>query len=111
MASSDGFIYLLQNQTSNVTTAAQHLNLGNDSAVIDVWGTWDGATVTIQTSTIPDSNGAVTWITVTDRFNVDFSFTDNTQITLTEFVYNQDIRAVVTNAGASTDLNCTLRPI
>lgn len=110
MATSDGYIQLLNAQTTNVTTSGVQLNYGKSSACVEVWGTWNGATVTLQIATQPVS-GVTTWITIADRFNIAFNFTADTSIALVDFVYNQYVRAVVTNAGASTNLNCIIRPI
>ncbi len=111
MATADGYIYILQNQTSNITTDPIQLNLGTNKASVMVWGTWDGANVILQSRTIPDTTSAVAWITIVDRLNLPFVFTEDTQITLTEFVYNQYVRAVVSNNGASTNLNCTIQVV
>ena len=109
------FIYLFEGVTSNTTTAAQQLSFGKKKAVLKVWGkpnvgdSWDGATVTIQTSTVADSDGNFTWITVRDEFNITFTFTADTQITLKDFVFNEEVRAVIANAGDTTNLNCTIQ--
>jgi len=104
-------LYLLQQQTTNVTTSPLLLNLSSNKAAMTIWGTWNGATVTIQVGTVPNIDSTVTWITVRDRLNVIYNFTQNMTITLTEYVNGQYIRAVLTGAGASTNLNCVLQVI
>lgn len=106
-----GYIYLLQNQTSNTTTDGVQLNFGTNRACVQIWGEWDGATVTLQTRTTPDTNDTPVWITVRDMTNTVFVFDENNQITMRDFVYNQYVRAVVEDAGASTDLNCTIQAV
>jgi hypothetical protein len=102
-------ITIFNAQTTNISGNPIVLNLGSDKAVITAWGTWGGATLQLQVGTIPDSGGNISWITITDRFNVAFSFTTNTQITMVEFVAQQLIRGVITNAGVSTSINCILQ--
>lgn len=109
--SGPGYIYILQNQISNITTDPVQLNFGSNTSSVMAWGTWDGAEVVLQTRTIPDTNDNVAWITIVDRFNIPFTFTEDTQITLTEYVYTQYVRAVVTNAGAGTDINLTIQAV
>lgn len=106
-----GYIYLLQNQTSNTTTDGIRLNFGTNRASLMIWGTWDGASVTIQTRSIPDTNDTPVWIAVRDMTNTIFVFDEDNQITMRDFVYNQYVRAVVANAGAATDLNCTIQVV
>lgn len=111
MSNPKDMIYILSQQTTDVTTNTFYLDLSSSKAVVTVWGTWDGASIVIQVGTVPTLDGNTTWITVTDRLNIPFNFTEDTTITFTEFVYSQPLRAVLTNAGASTNLNCTLQVI
>lgn len=104
-------IYIFNQQTTSATSTVAYLDLTSNKAALTAWGTWDGATMTIEVGTVPTLDSVTTWITVTDRLNIPFVFTSNTTITLTEYVFGQPIRGVITNAGASTNLNCTIQVI
>lgn len=104
-------IYIFSQQTTNATSNVYYLELTSNKAVLTAWGEWDGASLIIQVGTVPTLDSTTTWITVTDRLNIPFVFTTNTTITLTEYVYGQPIRGVLSNAGASTNINCTLQVI
>lgn len=104
-------LYIFQQETSNTTSEIQLLNFTDNKAVVTVWGTWDGATLTLEVGTIPTLDSAITWMVINDRLNIPFEFTENNHITLTEFVNGQPIRGIITNAGASTVLNCVIQVI
>lgn len=104
-------LYLLQQQTTNITTEGLKLNVTSARAVITLWGTWDGATITLQVNTIPSIDGVYTWIDVKDLGNADTAFSEDQTVTIKDYVKGQSIRAVLADAGASTSLNCTLQVI
>jgi len=85
---------LLENASSTPST---NIFWGGQGTLY-VWGTWDGATVTLQAS--PD-NGT-TWIDLEDA-----TFTQNTVTNITLHTMNQ-IRASISGAGGSTSLNAKI---
>lgn len=104
-------LYLLQQQTTNTTTDGLKLNVTSSKAVVTFWGVWDGAEVKLQVNTVPSIDNVYTWIDVKDLSNAFLQFTEDQTVTLKDYVKGQSIRAVVTNAGASTSINCTLQVI
>lgn len=112
MANKTGdLITVFQNQTTNITGDPIILRLASNKAVVFAWGIWDGATLVIEASTIPDSQGNRAWIIVKDRLNNDFVFQEDTQITLVDFVPQQLLRGRIIGAGAGTNINCNLQII
>ena len=83
--------------TAASSTPSTVFNWGGDGTVC-VYGTWDGATVTIQVS--PDGS---TWIDLEDA-----TFTDDiaTNINLNDL---WQIRANISSAGGSTSLTAEIR--
>lgn len=110
MANTNDPIFVFQAQTTNATTSPLYLNYAN-KVVVQSWGTWDGATLVLEEGIITGTNDSPTWVVITDKLNIPFEFTENATLTLTDFIYNQPIRGVITNAGGSTSLNCTLQVI
>lgn len=89
----DGDLTLLSAVTANSNgTAAEW---GGGQGLLSAWGTWDGATVTLQHS--PD--GGTTWINVPGG-----AFTANDSA-LMSFPARKKLRAVVSGVGTSS-LNC-----
>ena len=104
-------IYIFNQQTTNATSSNQYLDLTSNKAVVSAWGTWGGAQLQLQVGTIPTLDNVTTWVTIRDRFNIPFTFTENITITLTEYVNNQPIRGIITNASGSTVINCIIQVI
>lgn len=104
-------IYIFNQETTNATSDTYYLNFTSNKTVVTAWGTWDGATLTLQVGTVPTLDNTITWMTITDRLNLPFEFTENNNITLTEYVNGQPIRGIITNAGAGTVLNCIIQVI
>lgn len=111
MSTPTDMLYIFDQQTTDATSDTLYLNLTSNKAAVTAWGTWDGASLTIQVGTVPTLDNVITWITVNDRLNNQFVFADNTTITLTEYVYGQPIRGVLSGSGASTNVNCTIQVI
>jgi len=98
-------IQLLENQTidtsgSQLSQDTQNTLLMGEYRTVTAWGTWDGATVTLEFS--PDEG--TTWIACGD----DTTFTADGGGNL--YVAPQGIllRGSVTSAGASTDVNLSM---
>jgi len=98
-------INFFSGQTTNVTTNAVICPF--NTGVLKISGTWNGATVQLQTST----PGSTTFVPVTDANGNALTWTQNTQVTIQNIVWDDQIQAVLANAGASTNLNCTLQRI
>lgn len=104
-------IYLLKQQTSNITTDPIKMNFSSPEVSLQIWGTWDGASVSLEVSTVPSIDSVTSWITIRDWSNTFVSFEYDQTVTLKEYIKGQSIRAVLTNAGANTSINCTLQAI
>lgn len=87
--------------STNSTTYKIPFNQG----VLKAWGTWNGATVTLWGAT----PGSATFIQLSDPFLNPISLTSNSQLTLENIVWNDEIYATISNAGASTSLYVTLQ--
>lgn len=104
-------LYLLQQQTTNTTTQAYKINFTSPSVSLIIWGTWNGAKVTIQVSTVPNIDNVTSWVTVRDWANSFEQFYRDQTVTLKEYVKGQYIRAIVSGAAPGTSINCTLQVI
>jgi hypothetical protein len=82
------------------------LGYSDCKCVVKVTGTFDGASVVINTY----SYDGIDVIPVTNVSGTGVVFTANKQVTLTEFVNNEPFQVVVTNAGAGTSLKMSLQP-
>lgn len=102
-----GTKYLLQNATSDGAGSATVLNYTEQKVLLQAFGTWGGATVVVQTIA-PDN---VTWIALADLTGSAFTMTADTQFTVSDFVFNQQCRAVLSGASGSTNLNVTLQEL
>ena len=101
-------IWLFTAQTANANSAAYICSFPSQKACVTAFGTWNGATLALQTLASDNS----TWIPVPDSALNPFTFTtSNSQVTIGDVVLNQQIRGVLTNAGGSTNLNLTLQGI
>lgn len=102
-----GTFRLFTNQTTDGNSTPVIINYPNKTAIVKVWGTFDGATVKFQTLA-PQSSPEV-WIDVPDRYGATMYFTIvNGQATLQYLVLNEQVRAVQASSGASTTLNASL---
>jgi hypothetical protein len=88
---------LFSGQTSSATSTAHQL--GRSSAMLYVWGTWDGASIDVQIS--PDNTN---WISDADR-TFTASSSRNLHVCPVPTAY---FRAVLASAGTATDLNCRI---
>lgn len=103
-----GTFLLFTNQTSDGNSSPVIVQYPNKTAIVKVWGTFDGATIKLQTLA-PQSNPAV-WIDVPfSNSTVTMTFSsNNAQATLEYLVQNEQIRAVQSGSGGSTTLNVSL---
>lgn len=93
------------NQTSNISSAPVSIPFSN--GVFKIFGTWNGATVQLHTSTPV----AGTFVAVTDNSGNPITFTQDTQVTVNDIVYGDDMVVVISNAGAATSLTATLQKV
>jgi hypothetical protein len=105
MASAIDTQYVFTNQTTNANSATHTLTYPDKKTVVKFFGTWNGANITIQTLA-PDET---TWINLFDIANNPVTITANNQLVLSDFVYSESFRAVLANAGGSTNLTVTLQ--
>lgn len=98
--------FLFTNRTTNGNSTSAILEYPNKINVT-VWGTFDSAVVKLQTLA-PQSSPEV-WIDVPDKDGSTLTFTTNKQNTVENIVPNEQIRAVISSAGASTTLNVALQ--
>lgn len=90
---------LFKNKTDDGDGTVVDWNGNDNPAGIQVEGTWDGATVTLNgsynggTSYLSPANGTFTEDTITD---IDIA--------------TGKVKATISNAGASTDLSCYISP-
>jgi hypothetical protein len=99
-----GTIYLFTNQTTSANSTPFAIPYSNKLAVVKVWGTFDGANVKFQTLA-PGTSASPVWIDVPDDSGVILTFSANGQRSLKDLIQNEQVRAVLANAGASTTLN------
>lgn len=100
-------IWLFTAQTTSANGVAAVFSYPNKIACVTAFGTWDGATLKLQTLA-PDNT---TWVDVSNASGSAVTFTANAQTTLTSMIYSQQIRGVLSNAGDSTSLNLTLQAV
>ncbi len=110
MASNVGsnLIFLFSARTTDGNGTATPIPFPNARAKVKAYGTWDGATVKLQSLA---SNGT-TWINVSqlqiDGSFVDLAFTANNQMVLQGIIPNETYRAVMSNDGAGTTVTIEL---
>src|SRR6185312_3107764 len=102
----DYLVVFFTAQTANATTNA--VSVPFNTAVLKVWGTWNGTNIKLQTGVPTDP---VTFIDVTDSGGNPIIFTQNTQLTLGDIVLGDNMRAVIASVGGLTSLNATLQRI
>jgi hypothetical protein len=90
------FEYLLQNKTTD-GSGSQTIKVHGGRSTLKCWGTFDSATVLIQLL----AEDGVTWITA-------FTFTQAGVQFCELGSLEETFKAVVANAGASTDLTVTM---
>jgi hypothetical protein len=105
-ATGGGTYFLFTNQTTDANSTPAAVNYPNKIATIKVWGTFDGASVKFQTLA-PQSSPNV-WIDIPNVDGSTLAFSENKQSTLLYLVQNEQIRAVLSGAGASTTINASL---
>ncbi len=98
--------FLFENQTTNGNSAPVSVNYSNKVAIVKFWGTFDGAYVTLQTLA-PQTNPEV-WLDVPDLAGDELTFESNGQRTMQDLVQNEQVRAVLSNAGAGTTVNVSM---
>lgn len=91
-----------KNATADGNSDSFSVILTDKKLVVKVWGTFDGASVTVQ-NLAPQSSPA-TWINIPIQSTQAFAATSDTQFTIEDIVNNEQIRFVITNAGAGTDI-------
>lgn len=106
VVASDYLITFFTTQTANVTTAP--VSVPYNTGVLKLWGTWGGATIQIETG-VPGST--VVFIPVTDANGNPLTFSQNTQITLQDIVWGDNMVVVLAGATGTTSLNATLQRI
>ena len=93
-------VYLFQARTTDGNGTATPIPFNR--AKVKAYGTWDGATVKLQSL----AGNGTTWINISqlqlDGSYVDISFTANAQLVLDGIISNETFRAVMTNDGAGT---------
>lgn len=92
---------LLENQTANGRGTEVKTDGGNKTFA--VWGTFDGATVTLQGS--PDDGG--TWITLTIG-GAPAAFTADAIRLVDRLGQGMRVSCIVSSVGASTDINAEI---
>lgn len=98
--------FLFTNRTTSGNSDPVSVNYPNKKAVVKVWGTFDSSFVKLQTLA-PQSSPEV-WIDVPDYSGNEMTFSENSQRTLESLVQNEQVRAVLSNAGGSTTINVSL---
>ena len=99
-----GTVYLFTNQTTSANSTPLSIPYSNKIAVVKAWGTFDGANVTFE-SLAPGTSASPVWIDVPNRDGTVVTFSVNGQDVLEYLIQNEQIRAVLANAGASTAIN------
>jgi hypothetical protein len=99
--------YVFTNQTTSGNSTTHYLTFTDNAIVVMAFGTWNGANITYQTLA-PDGS---TWINLFDLASNPFTSTANDQFVISDYVKGQGFRAVLANAGGSTNLTVTLQDI
>jgi len=102
-----GTQYLFLNQTTDANSTAFAIPYSNKVAVIKVWGTFDGANVKFQTLA-PGTSASPVWIDVPDDTGNIITFVLDAQRALKYLIQNEQLRAVLSNAGASTSITASV---
>ncbi len=100
--------FLFTNRTTDGNSDPVSVNYPNKKISVKVWGTFNGASIKLQTSA-PQTNPAV-WIDVpyANSTNALIFNTDDSQATIEFLVQNELVRASQSSSGASTSLNVSL---
>lgn len=101
-AVTDPIIFFAARTTDGTSTAYPFL-FPNKRGQLSVYGTWDGATMTLYSS--PDSG--TTYVVVKDAVGNDLAFTSDRSIII-EAPVGEKLRCVLSNDGASTSLTAKL---
>ncbi len=96
--------FLFENQTTDANSTAVQVNYPSKTAVVKAVGTFDGASLKFQT-TFPQSS---TWIDIPDYSGAVLALEDPGQRALLYLVQNEQVRAVLTGSGASTNISVSL---
>lgn len=97
--------YVFTNQTTSGNSSTHTLTFTDNVIIVKAYGTWDGANVTYQTLAADGS----TWINLFSISGSPYTSTANDQFVLTDYVRGEPFRAVLANAGASTNITVTLQ--
>jgi hypothetical protein len=108
MSSSSDIIVLLNAQTTSANGTTKVVPYSAPRIVFKIWGTWNGATVALQVAA-PTSVATGVWIPLKDKFGVIISYTADGMGYIEGLVYDEQVRAVVTNAGGSTSVSATFQ--
>lgn len=106
--SSLGTQYLFTSQTTDANSAAFPIPYSNKVGVVKAWGTWNGANVKFQTLAPGTSPSSPVWIDVPDFTGTIVTFTSNGQRSIQYLIQNEQLRAVLGNAGGSTSLTVSV---
>lgn len=102
--------YLFTNQTTDGTSIEGSLEIGgNREAIVQCYGTWDGANIIIQNRAYNNVPTNAPWLQLNDLSGNPFAFTSNGQQSIGGISQNEPVRAVLSNAGASTNLTVVVR--
>lgn len=97
-------IYLFSARTTDGNGTGYPLPFPNNRGKVMVYGTWDSATVTLQSL----ASDGTTWVAVSllkdDGTFTPLTFTANTQMTLSGILMNETYRAVMANDGPTTSI-------
>lgn len=106
-AAPGGTMFVFNSQTVNATSPTIILNYPDQKMVVKAFGTWNGASIILQTLA-PDQS---TWIVINDLTGSPITFTINTQINIEGFIQGEQFRAILSSAGGSTNLSLTLQEV
>ncbi len=102
--------YLFNNQTTDGISNQGSLEIGgNREAIVQCYGTWDGANIIIQNRAFSLDPLTAPWLQLNDLSGNPFAFTSNGQQSISGISQNEPVRAVLSNAGASTSITVVVR--
>lgn len=94
---------LILNQTGNTQTEGVQLRSSRYS--VFVWGNFNGATVRLESAPIDEDGNALHWFSIPE-----LTFAGEAQANY-DLGVGTKVRAVVSGAGASTDVSLSMREI
>jgi len=109
MSSPADTIVLFNAQTTSANSSVKTFTYSTHKACFKAFGTWGGATIALQVAA-PTNVATNVWIPAKDRNGNLISFTADGLCFIEDFVYDEQIRAVLSGATGPTSLSCTLQP-